>query len=88
MALRPEDAVPLEEEKVEEKPKWVGVVRGALLTGEEEGEWEEKWRKGVERVIGDEGVKRGMERLGWMTGDIRAALRVFVSRSHLHGLGH
>ena len=83
--LRPGDAVPLETDLVVEQPKWVGIVGRALVPwddGEvEEGEreWKGIWEESVKAVMEDEEVKKGMERLGWMTSDVRAILRVFVS---------
>ncbi|KAL7411941.1 origin recognition complex subunit 4 C-terminus-domain-containing protein [Mrakia frigida] len=80
-----------EEEEKEEVPKWVGVVGRALVpweTWEEEevgeegeeglGEWRGLWRSSVGKVLEDEEVKKGMERLSWMSSDVRAVLKIFI----------
>lgn len=85
-----EGEVEEEEEETEEVPKWVGVVGRALVPwetweeeegGEGEREWRELWRSSVGKVMEDEEVKKGMERLEWMSSDVRGVLKIFVSET-------
>jgi len=81
-----------EEEEKEEVPKWLGLVGRALVPweiweeedGEGEGEggkgeWRGLWRSSIGKVMEDEEVRKGMERLSWMSSDVTGVLKIFVS---------
>jgi hypothetical protein len=75
-----------EEDEPEPVPKWTGIVGRALVPWDEsseseerESEWKRTWRDAVGKVLEDEQVKKGMERLSWMCSDVRQVLKIFVS---------